>query len=54
MTRAEREWVRTHRSPAAEHWNLLSDLTVDQLDCACVQAASGTLGLLLDRTGFGG
>ena len=32
MTRAERKWLRTHRSQAAEHWNLLTDLTVEQLD----------------------
>ena len=32
MTRAERAWLRTHRPKSAEHWNLLTDLTVDQLD----------------------
>jgi len=32
MTRAERKWLRTHRSPLAEHWNLLTDLTVDHLN----------------------
>jgi transcriptional regulator with XRE-family HTH domain len=32
MTRAERAWLRTHRSISARHWNLLSDLTVEQLD----------------------
>jgi hypothetical protein len=32
ITRAERKWLRIHRSPLAEHWNLLTDLTVDQLD----------------------
>jgi transcriptional regulator with XRE-family HTH domain len=32
MTRAERKWLRTHRSTLAEHWNLLTDLTVDHLD----------------------
>ena len=32
MTRAERAWLREHRPKSAEHWNLLTDLTVDQLD----------------------
>jgi hypothetical protein len=32
ITRAERKWLRTHRSATAEHWNLLSDLIVDHLD----------------------
>jgi hypothetical protein len=32
MTRAERAWLREHRSKSAEHWNLLTDLTVEQLD----------------------
>lgn len=31
MTRSERAWLRTHRSKVAEHWNLLTDLTVEQL-----------------------
>jgi hypothetical protein len=30
-TRAERIWLREHRSKSAEHWNLLTDLTVEQL-----------------------
>lgn len=34
MTQAERKWLRTHRSVAARHWNLLTDLTVEQLDHA--------------------
>jgi transcriptional regulator with XRE-family HTH domain len=34
MTRAERKWLKTHRSKAAEHWNLLADLTVEHLDHA--------------------
>jgi transcriptional regulator with XRE-family HTH domain len=32
MTRAERAWLRKHRPESAEHWNLLTDLTVEQLD----------------------
>jgi len=36
MTQAERNWLRTHRSQAAEHWNLLTDLTVEHLDHAIV------------------
>ena len=32
MTRAERGWLRDHRTKVAEHWNLLTDLTVEQLD----------------------
>ena len=31
MSRAERNWVRQHRSPDAAHWNLLTTLTVAQL-----------------------
>ncbi len=31
MTQAERAWLRTHRTDAAVHWNLLSDLTTEQL-----------------------
>ena len=26
MTQAERRWLRQHRSPVAEHWNLLTDM----------------------------
>jgi hypothetical protein len=26
MTKAEREWLRDHRSPVASHWNLLTDM----------------------------
>ena len=32
MTRAERTWLREHLPKLAEHWNLLTDLTVEQLD----------------------
>jgi transcriptional regulator with XRE-family HTH domain len=32
MTRAERAWLREHRPKLAEHWNLLTDLTVEQLN----------------------
>jgi len=32
MTRAERAWLREHRPKSAEHWNLLTDLTVEQLN----------------------
>ena len=34
MTQAERKWLRKHQSRAAAHWNLLTDLTVEQLDHA--------------------
>jgi len=34
MTKAERKWLKTHRSRAAKHWNLLTDLTAEQLDYA--------------------
>jgi transcriptional regulator with XRE-family HTH domain len=34
MTKAERTWLRTHRSAAAKHWNLLTDLSVERLDHA--------------------
>jgi transcriptional regulator with XRE-family HTH domain len=32
MTQAERAWLREHRPKSAEHWNLVTDLTVEQLD----------------------
>jgi hypothetical protein len=32
MTQAERVWLREHRPKSAEHWNLLTDLSVEQLD----------------------
>ena len=32
MTQAERVWLRTRRPKPAKHWNLLTDLTVEQLD----------------------
>ena len=31
MTEAERVWAREHRSPAALHWNLLTDMRAEQL-----------------------
>jgi transcriptional regulator with XRE-family HTH domain len=31
MTQAKRAWLREHRSPAAAHWNLLTDLTGEYL-----------------------
>lgn len=31
MTQAERVWLREHRSPAAAHWNLLTDMKGEQL-----------------------
>jgi len=31
MPQAERNWLRTHRSPLAEHWNLLTDLAPEDL-----------------------
>ncbi len=34
MTQAERKWLRTNRSEAALHWNLLADLRAEQLDHA--------------------
>ena len=36
MTRAERAWLREHRPKLAEHWNLLTDLTVEQLNHVAV------------------
>lgn len=36
MTHAERTWLREHRPKLAEHWNLLTDLTVEQLDHVAV------------------
>ena len=36
MTRAERAWLREHRPELAEHWNLLTDLTAEQLDHVAV------------------
>ncbi len=34
LTEAERKWLRVHRSQTAKHWNLLTDLGVEQLDYA--------------------
>ena len=34
MTDAERHWLASHRSPTAEHWNVLSTLTVENLSDA--------------------
>ena len=34
MTRPERDWLRTHSSPQAERWNLLSDLKPEYLSHA--------------------
>jgi hypothetical protein len=34
MTQAERKWLRKHQTKAAAHWNLLTDLTAEQLDHA--------------------
>jgi transcriptional regulator with XRE-family HTH domain len=31
MTRAERVWLREHRSPTAAHWNLLTDMKGEHL-----------------------
>jgi len=31
MTQVEKAWLRDHRSPAAAHWNLLSDMKGEQL-----------------------
>jgi transcriptional regulator with XRE-family HTH domain len=31
MSQAERKWLRTHRTPAAVHWNLLTDLKAEDL-----------------------
>ena len=31
MTHAERQWLASHRSPIAQHWNVLSTLTVETL-----------------------
>jgi transcriptional regulator with XRE-family HTH domain len=34
MPAAERRWLASNRSPLAQHWNLLTGLTVDQLSYA--------------------
>ena len=34
MPAAERRWLTSNRSPLAQHWNLLTGLTVDQLSYA--------------------
>jgi len=34
MTAVERKWLRANRSPAAKHWNLLTDLSIENLDNA--------------------
>ena len=32
MTEAERKWLRVHRPAVASHWNLLTDLSGEQLE----------------------
>jgi len=32
LSQAERKWLRTHRTPAATHWNLLTDLKAEDLE----------------------
>lgn len=32
LSEAERRWLRRHRSPEARRWNLLTDLSVEQLE----------------------
>jgi len=34
MPQAERRWLRTHRPAVAKYWNLLTDLTIKDLDYA--------------------
>lgn len=34
MPEREREWLRSHRPPPAEHWNILTSLTSEQLHYA--------------------
>jgi transcriptional regulator with XRE-family HTH domain len=34
MPQAEKRWLRTHRPASARHWNLLTDLTVEELNYA--------------------
>jgi transcriptional regulator with XRE-family HTH domain len=31
MSQSERKWLRTHRTPSAAHWNLLTDLKAEDL-----------------------
>jgi hypothetical protein len=31
MPDAERRWLKANRSPLAQHWNLLTGMTADQL-----------------------
>lgn len=32
MSQAERKWLRTHRTPAVAHWNLLTELKAEGLE----------------------
>ncbi len=34
LSQSEKRWLREKRPPEAEHWNLLTDLTAEQLDYA--------------------
>jgi transcriptional regulator with XRE-family HTH domain len=40
MTAAERKWLRVHRSRLAKHWNLLTDLSVEQLAYAAIEPSA--------------
>ena len=47
MTQAERAWLREHRSPAAAHWNLLTDMKGEHLTYASEQKRPGTMAFIL-------
>jgi hypothetical protein len=40
MSEAERRWLRSHRSRLAAHWNLLTDLNVEDLSHVYSEASS--------------
>jgi hypothetical protein len=51
-TRAERKWLSTARSPLAELWNLLTDVTVAHLDSCLLQSRPETCRSLNVRPGI--
>jgi len=49
MTAAERQWLVSNRSPLAQHWKLLSGLTVDQLPYANSRVIDAAFSLSRDE-----
>lgn len=51
MSEAERRWLRSHRSERAAHWNLLTDLKLEDLSHVRSETSSRALALVSARAG---